>query len=742
MTPARLLTRLVVTASVMTGSLGLGAVPAQGATHGAAHAQHPAQATAPARTLAAQDEEKTPLAVNLSSMSPAQIPRRGALTLAGTLENRSDEAWTDINVAPFMGSEPITTRDGLDEAARTAPEVSVGNRLTDPGTYSTVAALAPGESTPFTLRIPVRSLPVSGEAGVYWIGIHALGTNVDGRDSVADGRARTFIPLVPRAVARRTTVPVSVVVPFRERARRAADGRLNGPQRWERLTGVNGRLRRLVDFTASAGSLPVTWLVDPAVLDALADFGQGNPPLSLGPRQRADESESPSPEPGGSQDASESAEPSEDASASEDDESGPGSPTDTARSAAAGVLAGFLASARERPLLTVGYADPDVVSLARRRPALIDRADALAAERLAVRDLTGTPTVAPPNGYFDPDLLPEVPEESLFLLTDRGRTSDPVASTLLTGQTLVLTDRRVARGGPSPLPPRDPLALRQRLLAEAALEATRGSGDPRPVVLALPQRWNPGPRWREAGFFDGLDTPWIRVSALPTGPAPAFDGTLAYGPAQLEDEVGIVNVMATRSLARTGTVLANLLANENDVRVRLSGAAFQASSYAARRAPRLTAAQALALNVLARERMEKVQVTGTDFVTLSGGSGSLTVTLVNGLKQPITVGLKAVTDSTRVEIETPDPVDMQPGERTTLRLQVTSGVGIHDVTLFPVTAEGETVGTPLDFNLRTSQVGRLIWYILAAGGTLLTVMIARRIVLRIRDHRWRREETP
>ena len=39
-----------------------------------------------------------------------------------------------------------------------------------------------------------------------------------------------------------------------------------------------------------------------------------------------------------------------------------------------------------------------------------------------------------------------------------------------------------------------------------------------------------------------------------------------------------------------------------------------------------------------REQMERVQVTGTDFVTLSGGSGSLTVTLVNGLEQPITVG--------------------------------------------------------------------------------------------------------
>ena len=53
----------------------------------------------------------------------------------------------------------------------------------------------------------------------------------------------------------------------------------------------------------------------------------------------------------------------------------------------------------------------------------------------------------------------------------------------------------------------------------------------------------------------------------------------------------------------------------------------------------------LALDATTRARWTASQVTGTDFVTLSGGSGSLTVTLVNGLEQPITVGLRARTDS-------------------------------------------------------------------------------------------------
>ena len=85
-------------------------------------------------------------------------------------------------------------------------------------------------------------------------------------------------------------------------------------------------------------------------------------------------------------------------------------------------------------------------------------------------------------------------------------------------------------------------------------------------------------------------------------------------------------------------MLGHLLANDNDVTDRLTGAALQASSYSARPTLKLAADQVLALDANARSEMDRVQVTGTDFVTLSGGSGSLTVTLVNGLKQPITVG--------------------------------------------------------------------------------------------------------
>jgi hypothetical protein len=405
------------------------------------------------------------------------------------------------------------------------------------------------------------------------------------------------------------------------------------------------------------------------------------------------------------------------------------------------VLETFLASTRKDPVLAVGYADPDVAALARLRPSLLRRSGDLAARRLVAWGLNGTPVVAPRNGYFDPELLTEIPRDSLMLLTDRGRLQNPVLSHLPSGQQLLMTDQRAVTGGPAPIAARDPLALRQRVLSEAALEATKGDEPPRPVVLDIPATWNPGPNWREADFFGGLETSWSRIAPLPTSNTiPTYDGQLVYGSEQRAKELGRMNVDATRTLTRTSGVLGRLLANDNSVTERLTGAALQGSSLSARPTPRLAANLVLELDATTRTQMADVEVTGSDFVTLSGGTGSLTVTLVNGLEQPITVGLRARADSPTVKVATPDPVSMQPGQRTTIRLQVSSGVGVHDVTISPVTTAGEATGSPLTFSLHTSQVGRLIWYILAAGGTLLVVMIVRRIVLRLRGHQWRRDE--
>ncbi|MCW2866126.1 MAG: hypothetical protein JWR20_314, partial [Marmoricola sp.] len=417
-----------------------------------------------------------------------------------------------------------------------------------------------------------------------------------------------------------------------------------------------------------------------------------------------------------------------------------GRPDQATRERARALLRALVTAIGSQDTLALGYSDPDVAALLRHGPGLLDRARAVSRRRLQARGLQGDPVVAPPEEVFDPRLVGRLDRGTTLLLGDRGGLTSPTASRLPTGQELVLADDRASAGGPAPDAPLDALALRQRVLSEAALEAEKGDEAPRAVTVLLPPRWDPGADWRDADLFGGLQTAWTRLEGVPSDPTTTYAGTLSYPASSRALELPEANVSASRALTLTGFTLGHLLTSAEDVTERLVGAALQAASYNARPAPGFAADQVLDLDAATRRQMDRVQVTGTDFVTLSGGSGTVTVSIVNGLRRPITVGLRARADSTDVGVADPPVVSMQPGQRTTLRLDVTSRSGVHDVTIEPVTTRGEVLGTPLTFSLRTSQVGRAVWFVIVAGGLLLAVMILRRIVLRVRNHRWRTRE--
>ena len=236
----------------------------------------PATATPPpvrAGQVARAAPAGTPLEVTVETMTPSTVPRRGTVTLTGEVTNTSDDTWTDVQAYLFVSQTPMTTEAELAEAAATDPATEVGPRLAQEGLFDEVGDLDPGETTSYTVTVRRRDLDteISGEPGVYWMGVHVLGA-VDGiRDVVADGRARSFMPLMadrgPRA-------EVAVVVPVRDIVRRSPDGRLLGLSRWQASVGPEGRLQRLSDF-AGESEQPLTWLVDPAVLDAIGSVGVG-----------------------------------------------------------------------------------------------------------------------------------------------------------------------------------------------------------------------------------------------------------------------------------------------------------------------------------------------------------------------------------------------------------------------------------------------------------------------------------
>lgn len=682
--------------------------------------------------------DRTPLTVTIGSLTPSTIPARGTVTVTGRISNTSDETWENLNVYMLTSGSPFTTEEQLAEANASDATLEVGPRLTDPGLFASIGDLPPGSSREYSLSVPRRELQVSGAPGVYWLGVHVLGGNADGRDGVADGRARSFLPLMEPGGPRTT---LSIVVPIKGRVRRDADGRLRDAKAWQQILGPDGRLGRLLDFSGTSFGVPLTWVLDPAVLDAAQSVAAENPPMNTGPSDtEGDPAADPSSPPSASPEASGG--PSEDATGEGADGDGD---TDLSEGAqqATDWLDTFARQAGQHTVMSVPYGDADVASMLRNDfESLYEQAVELSSTSLETLDVAATPVVAPPEGYLPPTAMRELPGVTSVLLADTAAPgADSTVIETENGPRAVLSSTAASAGGPAPTSAYAPLAIRQRVISEAAVHALSDQRD-QPLVVSTPQTWDPGPDWRIAQVFDGLDVPWLRTVDLPdviseagvTGSdTSSFDGPLRYPRSERRAEIPIPNLLATRELAETGTVFDTLLTSNDTVQDFVAKSALLASSTNARRRPKPALAMARETTLSLRNRMEAVQIDGPSFVTMSSEEGTFAVTVINDLQEPVTVGITAETGSDDLVIDSPEPVSLNAGQRATVRLRATStNIGVHSVTLVPTTIEGASIGNETRFSVRSSQVGLVIWIIIGIGGAVLLVASGMRIIKRVR----------
>lgn len=676
--------------------------------------------------------EATPLEVTIESLTPSTIPSRGDITVTGEIVNRSDETWRDLNVYLLTSSAPMTTEEEVDEASESDPALEVGDRITTPGLYEEVGDLAPGQSTSYRLSIPRSALAVSG-AGVYWLGVHVLGADDAGRIEGADGRARTFIPLMDSAGPR---TRLSLLVPVNGQVRRRADGGLGNLERWQRVLGSDGRLGRLLDLALTDASVPLTWVVDPAVLDAAGSVAADNPPLDTTP---TDTEEAPTPT------GSPSASPSPSAGSTEEPGGFPAEegeePVEPSPQAvqAADWLASFLEQSEKHPVMSTPYGNTDVSAALRRGfPDLYRRSLDLSAETMADLGVEAEPVIAPAEGYLPTQALGSIDPDLPLLLARRA--APEAGATVVrspAGHEVVLTDHEAAEGGPQPGPRFGALAMRQRILAQAAVHSLAGSAEP--LVLTLPPRWDPGAEWRFASFFSGLDVPWMRTIRLDdarrgeTAPPPTYDEPLVYPGEARRRELPRANLRVARSLVATGRVFASLLTRNDTVDRDLAKAALLSSSANVRSRPARAVRVTRRADRRVHAQMERIRIDGPPFVTMSSNEGSFQVTVVNNLDEAVTVGIEADTGTDDMTITSPDPVDLGPGQRAVVRLSVASTTrGLRSVTLSPTTSQGDPLGGSTTFTVRSTQVGLVIWIIMGVGGAVLLVAIVRRVVRRVR----------
>lgn len=681
--------------------------------------------SAEAAPKAARAAAVTPLAVSIESLSPSVIPKKGPVRVTGSVTNRDDQTWTDINVYPFVSATPLTTTSELADAAEVGPTEPVGDRILETGTYDTIDELAPGETESYSLTVPRSVLAdhISGDPGVYWFGAHALGFNSDGGDSNADGRARTFLPLVPQT---HQTVDTALVIPIRRLVTHSPDGSIGALDTWSEELAPGGALRSLVDLGAAAGSRPVSWLVDPSVVDAARRLAAGNPPRSLDPSSGAGQGD------GSSASPSPSASPSEGTT----DDSGDLSPTTQAAADGATTWLERLHEGLDgTEILSLPYGDVDVAASADHDRRVYKRARKRSSGPLQPWGLPTTPAVSSPTGYLDAAGIHSVPQSSTLLLTDRmfGRNAPSVAHTA--GHTVGVTSSGAVSGGPGPDDRLAPLAMRQRILSEAALRLL--SPGRKPLIAVFPPTWSPD---SVAGFWEGLDQPWlhlttVRAAMQRTGTDVPVD-RLDYPDNQAKLELDPSSFAAADDLVRAGDTLQNLLTQNDTVAGEVRDEALTDLSYSSRLRPDTTRASADQSRTWIESRLRSVTIDAPKSVILSSGSGRFAATVTNSLDQPVSVKIQAVSDHPLKVAVPNDTVDLIANSRATVLLNASSSaVGIRNVTLLLTDTEGAPLGSSDDVPIRSNRVSNVIWLIIGTGIALLFGAIVVRLFRRVRAAR-------
>ena len=678
-----------------------------------------------ARLVPKQDESA--LGVTIDALSPSYLPAQGPVRVNGTLTNNTDERWVAINLHLVIGDAPITSLQELAEATDLDPAEPVGDRITTPGTFFTVPSLEPGASAQFSITVARSALGVT-EPGVYWFGVHALGESDEPRDSIADGRARTFLPLVPGG---RGSVNTALVIPIRHEVRYAPGGRIIDSSAWARTLDTGGSLRSLVDFGAAAGSRPVTWLVDPAVPDAVRDLVAGNPPRPV--------DETVSTPPDGTPSPSASPDPSESDPAASPTGEPEKTPEGAPQNAAAEPGAAWLERLREAvggadEVLTLPYGDLDVSAAAEHAPDMYAQARRRTGAVLDSWDLDTTPTVASSSGYLRPEALRIIDRRSQNMVTDQMFGLPAPAVARVSGRIVTVTSSGAAEGGPGPDDPLGLVALRQQILSEAALRLL-SPGRP-PLVVVFPSDWNPE---AATGFFSGLDAPWLEltdVDSVTTERAERIDGDqLDYPESQVVRELDAANFASADALIQIGSTLDQVLIRNEEVGEDVLSEALNGLSYSSQEHPDASRAEADRSRRFISRQLSSIRVEAPPAVTLSSTTGRFSATIANNLDHAVRVRVEALADSP-LTISDTDTIEIAAGGRSSVLLEAaTTQLGVHNVELIVTAEDGTPLGSTATLPVRSAQVSQVIWLILGTGVALLFGAIVVRLVRRVRRAR-------
>jgi hypothetical protein len=189
---------------------------------------------------------------------------------------------------------------------------------------------------------------------------------------------------------------------------------------------------------------------------------------------------------------------------------------------------------------------------------------------------------------------------------------------------------------------------------------------------------------------------------------------------------------AVRELTDEATRLQGVFTQPSGLAGRIRAEAFSNVSYAARENDVRSQVATRGAIGWVQDNLHAISVSAPRRVILSSNSGSFSVTVTNGLDEPVSIRIRT-SSRPPMTIRGPDSLELGAGSAATVLLEAsTEKLGVHNVTIALTDASGTPLGSADVLPVRAAQVSQVIWLIMGVAVALLFIAIVLRVVRRIR----------
>jgi hypothetical protein len=299
-----------------------------------------------------------------------------------------------------------------------------------------------------------------------------------------------------------------------------------------------------------------------------------------------------------------------------------------------------------------------------------------------------------------------------------------------------------------------PRLAEQRYLAELAMITAEAPSVGRRILVAPPHNWSPNANVASAMMEDTSETSWLAAGSVATlartPPRERVErGALSYprgAPGLAGDQIGRIR-RAQELLTQFGTALDNVAENKllgryTQALQRAASSSWRAPAGADPVTPAGAAARAGSIfyapigNEIKTIVQDKVYIVRPQDgkYSLASRNSMLPLTVVNGLSVRVRLRVQISAQGTVGFQAAQVDADLEPGKRTLLRIPTTvTQSGRFRVDAVLLTRDGRPLNNPVIITVQSTAYGVVALGITGAAFGLLLLLLARRVVQRIRS---------